>query len=281
MRKSKGYRTSDLISRAQNCRRRVFTVSEDKTIIKFVSSSKFNNNWDALTKLLPWRSARQCRDRWTYYLSPSNNLAPFSPEEDQLIVQKVNELGNKWAVISKYFTGRSDNSIKNRWYSKLKSKCEVNGDGVFSLDPSKIIDAPPRARGRSSKQNQQNNNVVSKAENTSPEENMGKFQNDGCNQITQEVKNLPSLSSSPPEQVASIEMPSKAFPDYFGVESKINQTLELKICKNNCLPISNEPKNLLKQDSLISNDLNFWDGDLIEWPQDIFNFTPNTEFGFF
>lgn len=279
MRKSKGYRTSDLISRAQNCRRRVFTVSEDKTIIKFVSSSKFNNNWDALTKLLPWRSARQCKDRWTYYLSPSNNLAPFSPEEDQLIVEKVNALGNKWALISKYFTGRSDNSIKNRWYSKLKSKCDVDDDGVYSLDPSKIIDAPPRARGRSSKQNQQKIEDTSKVNQSL--ETIEKVQSEVYNEAQKEEKTFPSLSSSPAEQLNSIEAPSRDFTDLFASESKINQTYEFKFCKNNCGPFNYEPKNNLKQDSLNSVDLNFWDGDFIEWPQDIFNCTANSELGLF
>lgn len=148
----KPYKTTDLLKRAKNCGRRVFTISEDKIIIKCVSSSKFDNDWEAVANLLSSRSARQCRDRWMYYLSPANNLAPFSPEEDQLIVQKVNELGKKWSQISKYFTGRSDNSIKNRWYSKLASRCDINESGVYSLDPMKMVDLAEKKNHESTSQ---------------------------------------------------------------------------------------------------------------------------------
>ena len=68
------------------------------------------------------RNARQCKDRYTNYLSPQINLNPWSQEEDDLLIKKVNELGNKWVKISKFFIGRSDNSIKNRWYTHLNKK---------------------------------------------------------------------------------------------------------------------------------------------------------------
>lgn len=139
-RQRKAYKTSDILKRAKSCSRRVFTIKEDKIIIKFVLSPKFNNDWNAVANLLPSRSARQCRDRWTYYLSPTNSLLPFTSEEDQLIIQKVNELGKKWTKISKFFPGRSDNSIKNRWYSKLASKCVVDEFGFYSIVQNKLVD---------------------------------------------------------------------------------------------------------------------------------------------
>ncbi|OHT00772.1 Myb-like DNA-binding domain containing protein [Tritrichomonas foetus] len=135
--KPKAVRISEILSRAQNCRRRVFSVKEDRAIIKIVNSTKFNNNWESVAKAIPWRTPRQCRDRWTYYLSPANNFSPFSVDEDKMIIEKVNEYGTKWATIAKTMTGRSDNSIKNRWYSKLKSRCLVDDNGVYSLDLSK------------------------------------------------------------------------------------------------------------------------------------------------
>lgn len=280
MRRSKEYRTSDLLSRAQNCRRRVFTVSEDKTIIRFVSSSKFNNNWDGLTKLLPWRTARQCRDRWTYYLSPANNLAPFSSEEDQLIVQKVNELGNKWANISKFFTGRSDNSIKNRWYSKLKSKCDVDEDGIYSLDPTKVVDAPVKHRGRSSKQNQKNDENTEKKQIIEPVETTESCQSEAEFSTPQEEKTFPSETSSPVEQDVTMEIASKAFSSIYSTYLNVQPKAEFKICPNNFMPFGVDSRNFLKQDPSVSSDLDFWDGEFIEWPTEVLNSSPNTEFGF-
>lgn len=280
MRRSKGYRTSELLSRAQNCRRRVFTISEDKTIIKYVSSSKFNNNWDAVAKLLPWRSARQCRDRWTYYLSPSNNLEPFSPEEDQLIVQKVNELGKKWANISKFFTGRSDNSIKNRWYSKLKSRCDVDEDGVYSLDPTKVIDAPERVRGHPAKQKKQDvENFEKNGDNEQHEIDSGK--NEEPNEAVPEEKSFSSMNSSPTEHIPSEEVESKAIPTFSTVESIFNPSIELQVYQDACSLLNDEPQQFQKQGSQSQNSIDFWDGEVIEWPLDIFNSGSNSEFGFF
>lgn len=144
--KRKSAKIAELFNRAKNCRRRVFTISEDKIIIKCASSSRFNNDWESVAKRLYSRTARQCRERWLYYLSPTNNLEPFSLEEDQLVVQKVNELGKKWTQISKFFNGRSENSIKNRWYSKLSSRCNVDPSGIYSLDLQKMVDLPVKPR---------------------------------------------------------------------------------------------------------------------------------------
>lgn len=167
-RQRKPYKTSDLLKRAKNCGRRVFTISEDKIIIKCVSSSKFDNDWESVANLLSSRSARQCRDRWTYYLSPANNLSPFSPEEDQLIIEKVNEIGKKWSQISKYFTGRSDNSIKNRWYSKLVSRCEIDETGNYSLKPDKLNETSTNKQN-SHKQTQDTTIQLDKSEVSEPE----------------------------------------------------------------------------------------------------------------
>jgi hypothetical protein len=71
---------------------------------------------------MPGRSARQCRDRWTNYLAPTLSLDPWTPEEDALIIRKVAECGTKWAAIAKEIPRRSDNAIKNRWYTVLKRK---------------------------------------------------------------------------------------------------------------------------------------------------------------
>lgn len=226
-RKPKAFKTTELLKRAQTCRRRVFTISEDKIIIKCVSSSKFDNDWESVARLLSSRSARQCRDRWMYYLSPSNNLAPFTPDEDQLIVQKVNEMGKKWSQISKFFNGRSDNSIKNRWYSKLVSKCDVDESGVYSLDPRKVIDTPDKRKSHSKK-------------------------------ISSEKDNSDKNDVSEPEYIC----------DQVTSQNNGLSILALKQQQQGNVPQKN-------------SELDFWDSELIEWPDDIFGSQTRTEYDFF
>jgi hypothetical protein len=43
-------------------------------------------------------------------------------------LEKVNELGFVWSVIATAFNGRSDNDIKNRWYSHLKYETVLEGE---------------------------------------------------------------------------------------------------------------------------------------------------------
>jgi len=46
----------------------------------------------------------------------------WTQEEDNLIFEWQKKVGNKWSVIAQYLPHRSDNAIKNRFWSALRSK---------------------------------------------------------------------------------------------------------------------------------------------------------------
>jgi hypothetical protein len=77
--------------------------------------------WIDVAKFVPSRTAKQCRERWYNRLSPALKKVPFEAWEDQVIVEKQKELGNRWALIAQSLPGRSAGAVKNRWHAGLKA----------------------------------------------------------------------------------------------------------------------------------------------------------------
>jgi hypothetical protein len=50
---------------------------------------------------------------------------PWTAEEEALLIEKVNELGSRWAKIAPFFEGRSEVNIKNQWAAMTHRKARI------------------------------------------------------------------------------------------------------------------------------------------------------------
>lgn len=113
-----------------------WTSDEDK-ILSSIVILKNKKTWSAISKeinnkvhnCMNVRNGKQCRERWANHLDPNLNREAWTSEEDEIIVMKQIQSGNKWSDIAKLLLGRTENQVKNRWKSllaKAKRECPPN-----------------------------------------------------------------------------------------------------------------------------------------------------------
>jgi hypothetical protein len=101
--------------------------------------------WQQLARHMPGRNSRQCRDRWTNFLSPDIVKTPWSEEEETVLCQKVMQLGRAWKRIALHFPGRSEVNVKSHW-QVMQRRFErdiVNGGQTASQRQVPTIDVAP------------------------------------------------------------------------------------------------------------------------------------------
>jgi Myb-like DNA-binding domain len=134
-----------------------WTDHEDAIVMEAVSTSSEQpfTRWSDLAQRLPGRVGKQIRDRWVNHLNPAINHLPFSREDDLLLWDGHTKLGKRWVEIStKYFNNnRSENHIKNRWYSASFKKFITNqfGSEAYSGGKATKKESPTKKKVSSPK----------------------------------------------------------------------------------------------------------------------------------
>ena len=72
-------------------------------------------SWKDVATHIPGRRGKQCRERWYNHLRPNIRSGPWEEEEEVNLITAHRIHGNKWAKISQFIDGRTENNVKNHW----------------------------------------------------------------------------------------------------------------------------------------------------------------------
>ncbi|XP_074282595.1 transcription factor MYB17-like [Silene latifolia] len=127
----------------ESVKKGLWSPEEDELLINYINQHG-HANWRSLPKSAGLqRCGKSCRLRWKNYLSPDIKRGPFTPEEENLVIQLHTTLGNRWSAIAIQLPGRTDNEIKNLWHARLKRRLVTKGLDTQTHEAASKAHGPP------------------------------------------------------------------------------------------------------------------------------------------
>ena len=105
-----------------------WTPEEDQILRE--KRHQYGRKWAKIASFLPGRQGKQCRERYVNHLDPDLKKGDWDDTEEAVLIAGHQRHGNRWAQIAKELPGRSDNDVKNHWYSTIQRKFQQQGKDV-------------------------------------------------------------------------------------------------------------------------------------------------------
>ncbi|RAL07603.1 SANT/Myb-like DNA-binding domain-containing protein [Aspergillus homomorphus CBS 101889] len=102
-----------------------WSPDEDERLREAVA--QYGTRWVVVAAAVATRNGDQCAKRWNENLNPDLDHSPWTPQEDQLLLQLVDIYGRNWKFMANSFLGsRAPQALKNR-YSLLMRRLKRRG----------------------------------------------------------------------------------------------------------------------------------------------------------
>ena len=114
-----------------------WSKQEDKLLMDWVKKNG-EKHWTKCSEVIIGRSGKQCREHWNNSLNPNVKKGQWTSEEDFLIMYFYKKYEGSWKEIINLFQRRTENSIKNRFFSQLRKIASENLNSEEKRLTSKI-----------------------------------------------------------------------------------------------------------------------------------------------
>ncbi|KAJ3438664.1 snRNA-activating protein complex subunit [Anaeramoeba flamelloides] len=232
------FRSSDCLKRYRHLKdiqntKGQWNTTEDE-LLSYAVEKLGDSSWLHIASLVPGRNSKQCRERWCNQINPDINHSPFTLEEEQLLISKQEQLGNKWSKISKFFKGRPDNMLKNMWHSLCTQRKFKKNNNISRTKKNTNQNKRKRARGQNNKKNpikeKENNQKIRK-----PNNHHSIFKNDEKNLCESEKSDNQNNKNGNKIELKSQEMvikQSKTQDGFLNLQQNIKENNKLTLSPN-------------------------------------------------
>ena len=96
-----------------------WSEKEDKLLLDWIEKNG-PKHWARCAETIKGRNGKQCREHWNNSLNNNIKKGLWSSEEDLYIMVFYNKLSKSWKKMIPLFKSRTENAIKNRFFSQLR-----------------------------------------------------------------------------------------------------------------------------------------------------------------